>query len=173
MEAEKKAFKITKREIGFVLGIVVFLLVNPPRGLLLHPNPRRPQITCGEIVPKSRPRTPVLDVAVVTSQTPGMDTAGSTQMSLTLARVKRVRRTPPSAGQKILFLKTEIFSVLRNRRNGTQLTEFYDSKHLDEIFVVQVVVVAFGEGDAVDTVECIAYARLRIERRDLSILVFP
>lgn len=28
MEAEKKAFKITKREIGFVLGIVVFLLVK-------------------------------------------------------------------------------------------------------------------------------------------------
>ena len=28
MEAEKKAFKITKREIGFVLGIVVFFLVK-------------------------------------------------------------------------------------------------------------------------------------------------
>jgi len=28
MEAEKKAFKITKREIGFVLGIIVFLLVK-------------------------------------------------------------------------------------------------------------------------------------------------
>lgn len=28
MEAKKKAFKITKREIGFVLGIVVFLLVK-------------------------------------------------------------------------------------------------------------------------------------------------
>ena len=28
MEAEKKAFKITKREVGFVLGIVVFLLVK-------------------------------------------------------------------------------------------------------------------------------------------------
>lgn len=28
MEAEKKAFKIIRREIGFVLGIVVFLLVK-------------------------------------------------------------------------------------------------------------------------------------------------